>query len=66
MKVEKNTPIEDLVSEVPGAVKYLFRQGIVCIKFGEPIWGTLEEAARAKGIGDDDIDRFVRELNALE
>jgi methionine synthase II (cobalamin-independent) len=66
MKVERNTAIEDLVGEVPGAVKYLFKQGIVCIKCGEPIWGTLEEAAREKGFGDDDIDRFVKDLNTPE
>ena len=64
MIVEKTIPIEDLVKEVPKAVSYLFKQGIVCVKCGEPIWGTLEEAAKAKGYGDDDIDRFVKELNS--
>ena len=41
------------------------RRGIRCIACGEPIWGTLEEAAREKGFGDQEIQEFVRELNEL-
>jgi hypothetical protein len=33
---------------------------------GEPIWGTLEEAAKEKGFSDEEIEVFVREINALE
>jgi len=65
MPVTKEIQIEDLVREVPDAVKYLSRQGIRCIRCGEPIWGTLEEAAREKGFSDEDIARFVEELNRL-
>ncbi len=63
--VTKDTTIEELVEHVPGAVKYLMEQGIRCIICGEPIWGTLEEAAEEKGYGPEDIERFVRELNDL-
>jgi methionine synthase II (cobalamin-independent) len=63
--ITKDTTIEDLVEKVPGAVKYLMEQGIRCIVCGEPIWGTLEEAAEEKGYGPEDIERFVRELNEL-
>ena len=37
-------------------------EAIAC---GEPIWGTLEQAAREKGFSDREIADFVRELNAL-
>jgi len=43
--ITKDTSIEELVEDIPGAVKYLMEQGIRCIICGEPIWGTLEEAA---------------------
>lgn len=65
MAIEKSIQIEDLVRELPGAVSYLAKQGIRCIRCGEPIWGTLEEAAREKGFSDDDIVRFVERLNCL-
>lgn len=57
--------IEELVDMLPVAVTYLSKKGIKCIACGEPIWGTLEEAAREKGFGEDEINEFVRELNAL-
>jgi methionine synthase II (cobalamin-independent) len=60
-----DTTIEDLVRLIPGSVRYLMEQGIKCLACGEPIWGTLESAAREKGFSPDDIDRFVKDLNAL-
>ena len=57
--------IEELVEILPGSVTYLSRKGIKCIACGEPIWGTLEEAAREKGFGEKEIAEFVRELNAM-
>ncbi len=63
--ITKDTTIEELVDKVPGSVKYLMEKGIRCIVCGEPIWGTLEEAAEEKGFGPEDIDQFVRDLNEL-
>ncbi len=64
--IDKNITIEELVEEVPGAVTYLMEQHIRCIRCGEPIWGTLEEAAREKGYDDDRIQQFVDDLNKLK
>lgn len=49
MEITKVISIEKLVERTPAAVTYLSRAGIRCIRCGEPIWGTLEEAAREKG-----------------
>lgn len=65
MKITKDIHIEDLVREKTASVSYLAEHGIKCIACGEPIWGTLEEAARNKGFSDAEIDNFVRELEAL-
>ena len=62
MKITKDISIEDLVDNVPQAVKYLMNEGIKCIACGEPIWGTLEEAAKEKGYDDKDIEKFVKDL----
>jgi hypothetical protein len=29
---------------------------------GEPIWGTLEEAAKEKGFSDTEISKFISEM----
>lgn len=57
--------IEELVEIVPSSVRYLSDKGIRCIICGEPIWGTLQEAALEKGFSESDIAGFVRDLNAL-
>lgn len=62
MKITKDITIDELVEEVPQSVKYLMNEGIKCIACGEPIWGTLEEAAKEKGFSDQDIDGFVKDL----
>lgn len=65
MEITKDISIEELVELKKEAVRYLSQKGIKCIACGEPIWGTLEEAAREKGFREDEIVSFVRELNAL-
>jgi iron-sulfur cluster repair protein YtfE (RIC family) len=64
--ITKDTTIEELVNDVPGAVKYLMDKGIRCIICGEPIWGTLEEAAEEKGFGEKEIEQFVKDLNEIQ
>ena len=63
--ITKDITIEELVEKIPQSVIYLSRQGIRCILCGEPVWGTLEEAAKEKGFSDADIERFVAEINEL-
>ena len=65
MTITKDITIEDLVDNVPQSVKYLMNEGIKCIACGEPIWGTLEDAAKEKGYTEKDIERFVRDLQAF-
>lgn len=65
MKIFRTMYIEDLVRELPASVRYLRDKGIKCLECGEPVWGTLEDAARGKGFTDEDIDRFVDDLNQL-
>jgi iron-sulfur cluster repair protein YtfE (RIC family) len=63
--IHKDIEIEELVTNYPFSVKYLMEQGIRCIACGEPIWGTLEEAAKEKGFDDTAIQGFVEEMNKL-
>jgi len=64
-KITKDILIEELVNNYSFSVKYLMENGIRCIMCGEPIWGTLEEAAKEKGFDDDAIDKFIGDLIVL-
>ncbi len=63
--INKEIEIEELVDLLPDAVTYLMEKGIRCLRCGEPIWGTLEDAAKEKGFNNDDIQGFVDDLNKL-
>ena len=63
--ITKDIEIEELVNKYPFSVKYLMEQHIKCIACGEPIWGTLEEAAKEKGYDDAAVQGFVEEMNIL-
>lgn len=65
MTIKEETTIESLVNKLPAAVMYLSEKGIKCIACGEPIWGTLKEAAVEKGFDKSEIDGFIRDLNKL-
>ena len=65
MSITKNITIEDLIEQIPESVKYLSEKGIKCIACGEPVWGTLEDAAKEKGFSDEEIDVFIKELEEL-
>ncbi|MCW8849996.1 MAG: DUF1858 domain-containing protein [Melioribacteraceae bacterium] len=64
-KITKDIEIEDLVKIIPNSVVYLMEKGIRCLRCGEPIWGSLESAAKEKGFNDLEISNFVEELNKL-
>ncbi len=65
VKITKEIEIEDLVAIIPKSVVYLREKGIRCLRCGEPIWGSLENAAKDKGFSEEEITNFVTELNAL-
>ena len=63
--ITADSSIEDLVTSVPSSVSYLMKKGIKCLACGEPIWGTLGQAAREKGFTEEDISGFVSDLRLL-
>ena len=39
--IHRDMTVEDLVDEHPSAVSFLQKEGVVCMKCGEPVWGTI-------------------------
>ena len=64
-KITRNILIEELINNYSFAVRYLMEKGIRCIRCGEPIWGTLEEAAKEKDFDDEAIETFVKEMMVM-
>ena len=65
LKITKDILIEDLVDNYAFSVRFMMEKGIRCIMCGEPIWGTLEEAAQEKKFTEQEIDNIVDEMKAL-
>lgn len=63
--IKKDTTIEQLLEWYPPAALFLSKRGIRCIACGEPIWGTIEDAALEKGFSSAEIDQIIIELNHL-
>lgn len=49
MEITADSSVEDLVRILPESVRILSRHGLVCIRCGEPYWGTLSQLAESKG-----------------
>jgi len=64
-EITKDILIEELVENYPTSIGFLMEFGIRCLRCGEPVWGTLEAAAKEKGFNDEQIEYFIRELNKL-
>ncbi|MDE3056668.1 MAG: DUF1858 domain-containing protein [Bacteroidota bacterium] len=63
--IRREMLIEELVTELPESVAYLLDKGINALACGEPVWGTLEDAAKEKGYTNEQIKTFVAELSEL-
>lgn len=64
--IDKTISIEELIQRLPSSVRFLSEKGIRCIVCGEPIWGTLEEAALEKGLKQEEIASVVEQLKNME
>lgn len=64
MEISRAILIEDLVGSFPAAVRFLSERGIRCLACGEPIWGTLNDAAQEKGFSNEEIGVIVDELKS--
>ena len=53
--------VEDLLEKHPDAQDFLEKNDIVCIKCGEPVWGTIEELIASKK-GKKEVEKLIKEL----
>ena len=61
MNITPDIDVEQLIEDYPKAVNFLADRGIVCIRCGEPYWGSLRDLAAVKHL-DGQIMQIVDEL----
>lgn len=61
MDITPDVNVEELVEEHPKAIGFLADRGIVCIRCGEPYWGSLRELARTRNL-DAQIEAITADL----
>lgn len=64
-KVTKNTNIQEIVEQVPDAVRILIEDyGIFCAGCGMARAETLAQGAQSHGLSGKELDKLVAKLNA--
>ena len=63
MIFNRYSTIEEIIEKNSENIKFLMAKGIRCIRCGEPVWGTFEDAAKEKGFSNEEIDKILNELN---
>ena len=64
-EITKEIFIEDLIKNYVFSINFLSQKGVTCIPCGDPVCGTLEEAAKEKGFDDNVIKKLVEEMKEL-
>ncbi|OQX52740.1 MAG: hypothetical protein B5M53_07930 [Candidatus Cloacimonas sp. 4484_209] len=59
-EITKDTTIEEILEKYPDTVNIFMDYGIPCLVCGEPLWGTVEEAATKYKV---DLDELLNKLN---
>jgi len=55
--------IEEIVEKYPQTIVPMQEMGVQCMVCGEPVWGTLEEKVREKGL--QNMDEILERLNGI-
>ncbi|MEE8335971.1 MAG: hypothetical protein V3S48_06000 [Candidatus Neomarinimicrobiota bacterium] len=53
--------IEDIIQQYPYLMGPLADAGLICMRCGEAVWGTLAELAESKGLKN--LDEIIIKLN---
>lgn len=59
--IRSDMTIEEIVESYPQTIRILQDMGVQCIRCGEPVWGTLEQKVREKGLTN--LPEILKRLN---
>jgi iron-sulfur cluster repair protein YtfE (RIC family) len=58
--VKPNDDVDEIIERYPQVVDFFSEKEIVCVKCGEPVWGTIETIIKEKYNNVEDI---IKQLN---
>ncbi len=61
--ITEKMEIEEIIEKYPETIGPMQEMGIQCMLCGEPVWGTLDEKMREKGL--DNMDEILTRLNDI-
>jgi len=61
--ITKETNINEIVGKYPGTIEVFFKHGFYCIGCQAAAFESLEQGAKAHGMGDELIEQMVKEMN---
>lgn len=61
--IDHKISVEVLLEKHPLAADWLLQRGIVCLRCGEPFWGSIGELLTNKGHSAESIESILGELN---
>lgn len=64
--ITKDMLISEIVEKYPGTAEIMFMHGMHCVGCHVAKMESLEDGCKGHGIDDEEIDKMVAEMNALE
>ncbi len=61
--IVKSMEIEDIVEKYPETIGPMQEMGVQCMVCGEPVWGTLGERIKEKGLSNE--EEILSRLNEV-
>jgi hypothetical protein len=58
--VKPNDDVDEIIERYPQVVDFFSEKEIVCVKCGEPVWGTIETIIKEKY---DNVEDIIKQLN---
>ena len=65
MVITKDTTIRELVFNFPASTSYFMKHNLKCVVSGDARWGTIETMVLNKSFSQEDLQKFIDELNVL-
>lgn len=62
-KVDDKMTLGDAISKFPESAEIMMKHGLHCIGCHVAGWETIRQGALAHGMGSEELDRMIREIN---
>ena len=62
-KVNKKMTLGEVVQKFPKSAEVMMKYGLHCIGCHVATWETVEQGAKAHGLGDNQIEKMVDDIN---